>query len=38
MSTIEERTTTLEGRTDRLEVLFERFMEQTFLTAQETAR
>ena len=29
MSTIEERTTLLEVRTDRLEVLFERFMEQT---------
>ena len=29
MSTVEERTTLLEGRTDRLEVLFERFMDQT---------
>ena len=29
MSTLEERTAVLEDRTDRLELLFERFMEQT---------
>ena len=35
MSTIEERTTVLEGRTDRLELLFERYMRSIDQTIKE---